>query len=239
MAHAHTPTDDSACCTKSAALLDPPTIQDIKSLSYQDLLRRYARGVEVFDRRVFELSQDQLDHCFLPEPDGSEGVGRWSVRMLLGHCADAEMVLTMRIRRAIGEDGPVVEMWDENAFIDSGIYAGRSSADPGERLGHAAGATPPPVAGFVAVIHTLRRWMVEQFLALDESVLERTVMHPERGATSARTFLVYNVYHLERHAAFCNRKIERFLGPLIDEPIPAGGCGAGCACAAKNAEASA
>ena len=85
---------------------------------HEALLVRYLRGVGNFDERVYDLTDEQADTAFLPDA----GVGRWPVRVLLGHLADAELVYTYRVRRTIAEDAPVLALWDENAFVDGGIY---------------------------------------------------------------------------------------------------------------------
>ena len=56
----------------------------------------------------FELPDDQLDRAYAP--------GKWSVRYLLHHLADAETVLYDRVRRVISEPRQVLWVFDENAF---------------------------------------------------------------------------------------------------------------------------
>ena len=80
-------------------------------------------GLQRFDSRIFELSDEQMDMAFLPDA----GVGRWPVRVLVGHLADAELAFIHRMRRAVAEENPVLAVWDENAFIDAGLYAAGSS----------------------------------------------------------------------------------------------------------------
>jgi hypothetical protein len=75
-------------------------------------------GSETLDKRVFQLSAEQVDQAFLPDA----GVGRWPIRVLLGHLADAELAFVHRMRRVVGEDSPVFSVWDENSFIDANIY---------------------------------------------------------------------------------------------------------------------
>jgi len=111
------------------------------------------------------------------------------------------------------EENPVLGVWDENAFIDSGLYAGGQY----------------PVGGFVAVIHTLRRWTAEWLATLSPEQLDRKAMHPERGPQSVRTILSYTTWHLEHHARFLNAKICKLLGPAPE----GGGCGEGCGCHKK------
>jgi hypothetical protein len=119
--------------------------------------------------------------------------------VLLGHLADAELAQVHRVRRTIAEDHPVLSTWDENAFIDSGLY-GSASTGPE----HPAGA-------FVAVLHTLRKWNSQWLRTLSEEHWERKALHPERGELSVRTMMSYLSWHLEHHAWFLNSKIELLL----------------------------
>lgn len=210
-----------------------PRIEDFRMLDTLALIARYRRGIESFDRRIFFLDEERLDMAFLPDA----GVGRWPIRVLVGHLADAEIATVHRVRRAVAEDHPVIAAWDENAFIDAGVYGRSSSAkNAGEPLPAGPGGSAFPLAGFVAVVHTLRRWMSEWLLTLTPSQWERAALHPERGELSVRTLLDYDAWHLEHHAWYLNAKVERLLGPdTAEEPdqTPAsaqGGCGSGCGC---------
>lgn len=187
-------------------------IEPLEALPTAELIARYRAGLEGFDRRLFELSDEQADQAFVPEA----GVGRWPVRTLVGHLADAELVFTHRMRKAVAEENPLVSAWDENAFIDAGLYAGGQH----------------PVAAFVAVIHTIRRWTAMWLQTLGEEQMARRIMHPEWGELTVRRMLAMTTYHLEHHARFLNAKICRMLGPApAEEAAPAGGgCGPACGC---------
>ncbi len=186
-----------------------PTYAQIQALPAPDLINRYAIAVENFDRRVFELTDDQLDLAFLPEAK----VGNWPARVLLGHLADAELLYVHRMRRTIGEDQPVLALWDENGAIDAGLYSGPDK----------------PIGAFVATIHTLRRWTSEWLATLTPEQLQRRALHPQRGEMTVRKMLHDLTWHLEHHAKFLNAKVERMLGPAKAEK-PTGGCGPSCAC---------
>jgi uncharacterized damage-inducible protein DinB len=173
------------------------------------LILRYRKGLEMVDARVFELSDEQLDMAFLPDA----GVGNWPVRVLIGHLADAELAYTHRMRRAVAEENPVVNAWDENAFVDAGLYAGGQH----------------PIAGFIAVIHTTRRWTAEWLSTLTSEQLQRRVMHETKGEMTVRRMLAMTTWHLEHHVRFLNSKICKFLGPAPE----GGSCGAGCGCGKK------
>lgn len=174
-----------------------PTRQVILALPISQLIDRYAAGSECFERRTLDLTDAQQDTAFRPE----SGVGRWSCRILIGHVADAELVYSHRLRRAVAEENPVFAVWDENAFIDSGLYASEK------------GGADRPLAGSVALIHTVRLWTADWLRSLDAADFERKALHPEAGPQTVRSILVTAVWHLEHHAWFLSRKLERLLGP--------------------------
>lgn len=183
----------------------PPPLDHFLALPPADLVARFAVGVERFDRRVFKLTDEQADTAFLDGVKSPSGVslGRWPVRVLLGHLADAELAFTFRMRRVAAEDHPVLEAWDENAFIDGGLYGtDRTPADKRQPLG-----------AFVATVFTLRKWTGEWLRSLDPAAFNRTGMHTIRGEQSLKTILAYDTWHLEHHAVFLNAKVEKFLGP--------------------------
>lgn len=178
-----------------------PDINAFLAMTPAQLLEHFRIGVENFDRRVFHLSDEQLDMAWLPEA----GVGRWPCRVLLGHLADAELFFIGRMRQMVAEERPVFSVWDEEAFIDSGMYAGPA--------GGGGGKPGQPIAGFLAAIHTLRKWSSEWLASLSPDKFERKAMHPIRGEQTMRIVLAYDTWHLEHHAWYLNAKIHRLLGP--------------------------
>lgn len=199
---------------QAGRVMEDATVEQLLSLAREELIARYRQGLGSFDRRVVELSDEQMDQAFLPEA----GVGRWPVRVLVGHVADAELAYTHRMRRAVAEENPVLSAWDVEAFIDAGLYAdGRQ-----------------PVAGFIAVTHTMRRWTAEWLMTLEPEQFARQALHPERGAETVHQMLALAVWHLEHHARYLNAKICRLLGPAPVEQASGGGCGAGCGCRGRN-----
>lgn len=210
-----------SCCKTTQGLPAMGIIAPVEafhSMTLPELVRRFRRGVENFDRRMFDLSEEQLDQAFLPDA----GVGRWPVRVVLGHLADADLVAVHRMRKIVAEDNPILTEWDEHAFIDQNLY--------GVGQGMAGGGV---VGAFVAAIHVLRQWTGMWLASLSDSQLARTGMHPTHGPQSVRDIAVYYTWHLESHAAFINAKVERFLGPqaaVEEQKQAAGSCGSGCGC---------
>jgi hypothetical protein len=173
------------------AMADKPVIETFRALPAAALIERYRLGVEGggLDRRVFELNDEQLDMAWLPEAN----VGRWPVRVLLGHLADADLFFAGRLRQVVAEDSPTFGVWDENAFIESGLYTGPSQ----------------PIGGFIATIYTLRKWLGPWLATLSDAQLSRQALHPQRGPQTTRIILEYATWHLEHPAWFLKAKCER------------------------------
>jgi len=224
-------TTPAAILAALSNLTEPCSAIQLATLPSGQLIARYRKGVENFDRRLFKLSESQIDQAFLPNVGGAADVGRWPVRVLLGHLADADLAQSHRMRRAVGEDNPVLSSWDENAFIDNDVYG----------LNHALATDPAAqqhavmnvLGGNVALIHTVRQWTGQWLSTLTEAQLGRTAMHPERGSLSVKLMLASMVWHLEHHARFLARKLDRLVGPDVEDEAPKGGCGAGCGCKSK------
>jgi hypothetical protein len=65
--------------------------------------------------KYFHLSDEELPRKYAP--------GKWSVRFILHHLADAETVLSDRIRRTISEPRSVLWAFDQDAWASGLDYA--------------------------------------------------------------------------------------------------------------------
>lgn len=184
------------------------------------LLERYRTASHVLDARVLGLDDEQLDRAF----DPAVGAGSWSCRTLLGHTTDADLVFATRMRRTIAEDRPMLTLFDEHAFLRSGIYEPIAQQIPGSLAGSVV-----PAGGYIAMLHTLRRWSGQWLATLPEQAFDRMAHHPERGEVTLRRLVEYAARHLEHHAWFLRRKLDLICGPEAANPT-AGGCGPGCRC---------
>ncbi len=199
----------------------PPCLELFESLPILHLLERYRTASHVLDARVLQLDEADLDREFKPEDEA----GQWSCRTLLGHLTDADLVFSTRLRRTIAEDRPMLTLFDEHAFLASGIYEPTSHQIPGSLAGSTV-----PAAGYVAMLHTLRRWSGQWLATLPEAAFHRTALHPERGEITLRRLVEYAACHVEHHAWFLRRKLDLILGPNAEQSTSQG-CGPGCRCA--------
>ncbi|MCA9311425.1 MAG: DinB family protein [Phycisphaerales bacterium] len=166
-----------------------PEVEPFHALPLEALIERYRSGTASLNATVLRLGDEQADQCFLPDADA----GRWSCRMLLGHLADAEMICGFRMRKLVAEPGSEMAMWDQDAFVDAGLYSG-----PGQ-----------PMAGFVAVVHTTRLWLSEWLGGLPEAAWACRGLHLRRGEMTLRQLVAFTAWHLEHHAWYLDRKLAR------------------------------
>ena len=138
------------------------------------LLERYRRGAE--------LLAVVLTGVFGEEEDFAPAPGKWSVRQIVAHLADAEMVGAHRFRQVIAEDNPTLIAYNQDAWTANLDYARRK---PKQSL------------------ETFRRIRAENhelLKGLPESAFERAGNHSENGRMTLRQLLEGYAGHAESHA---------------------------------------
>jgi len=109
--------------------------------------------------------------------------GKWTIRQIVAHLADAEIVGTMRMRRVIAEDDPKLEAFDQNAWAANLDYARRKTSQ---------------------TLETFRRMRGENYellKELPEAAFDRAGIHSERGRLTLKQLLQGYAEHAENHAA--------------------------------------
>jgi DinB superfamily len=140
-----------------------------------DLLERLRRGAELVAVSITGAAGSEVD--YEPQP------GKWSIRQIVAHLADSEMVAAMRVRQIIAEDNPKLEAWDQDAWVRNLDYARRK---PSQSL------------------ETFRRIRAENYdlmKELPEAAFERAGLHSERGPVTLKQLLQLIAEHAENHAA--------------------------------------
>ncbi|HLH15960.1 MAG TPA: DinB family protein [Bryobacteraceae bacterium] len=138
------------------------------------LLERYRRGPE--------LLAVILTGVYGEEEDFSVAPGKWSIRQIVAHLADAEMVGAHRFRQVIAEDNPTLVAFDQDAWTRNLDYARRK---PKQSL------------------ESFRRVRAENYELLKElppEAFDRAGNHTERGRVTLRELLEGYAGHAESHA---------------------------------------
>ena len=138
------------------------------------LLERFRRAPEVLAVVLTGVFGDEED--FTPAP------GKWSIRQIIAHLADAEMVMAHRFRQVIAEKNPTIVAFDQDAWAKNLDYARRK---PKQSL------------------ETFRRMRAENhelLKELPESAFARTGNHTERGSITLLQIVEGAAQHAESHA---------------------------------------
>ena len=123
-----------------------------------------------------------LTGVFGEEEDFIAAPGKWSIRQIVAHLADSEMVGAHRMRQVIAEDNPTLIAFDQDAWTRNLDYARRK---PKQSL------------------ETFRRVRAENhelLKGLPESAFERAGNHSENGPMTLRRLLEGYAQHAESHA---------------------------------------
>ena len=80
-------------------------------------LERFRRGAEVLATVLTGAAGEEVD--FAPAP------GKWTIRQIMAHLADAEMVGAHRLRLVVAEDNPTLTSFDQDAWTRNLDYARR------------------------------------------------------------------------------------------------------------------
>src|SRR3989454_3847871 len=137
-------------------------------------LDRFRRGAELLATVLTGAAGEEID--FVPAP------GKWTIRQIMAHLADAELVGAHRLRLVIAEDNPTLTAFDQDAWTRNLDYARRKPTQS---------------------LDTFRRLRAENYELLKdlpESAFDRVGMHTENGPMSLRRLLAGYADHAESHA---------------------------------------
>jgi hypothetical protein len=91
----------------------------------------------------------------------SPAPGKWSVREILCHLADCEIVFAYRLRQTLAEPHHVIQPFDQDAWAQTYAAYDAQSA--------------------LAVFTAVRNYNVKLIASLPPEALSKPVIHPERG----------------------------------------------------------
>jgi DinB superfamily len=139
-----------------------------------DLLERFRRGPELLAVVLTGVFGEEED--FIPAP------GKWSIRQIIAHLADSEIVCAHRLRQIIAEDQPTLIAFDQDAWARNLDYARRKPKQSLESFRRVRGEN------------------YELLKEVPESAYTRTGNHSERGPITLLFQLELLAAHAESHA---------------------------------------
>jgi uncharacterized damage-inducible protein DinB len=126
-------------------------------------------------RRVAQLVE-QIGPDRLETPPAP---GKWSVRDIISHLADGEMVFAFRLRQTLAEDHHVIQPFDQDLWAKSYPACDASLA--------------------LAVLTALRAWNIALIRSVKQADLSKPVTHPERGTMTFQTIIETMAGHDRNH----------------------------------------
>jgi hypothetical protein len=138
------------------------------------LLERFRRGPELLAVVLTGVYGEEEDFVTAP--------GKWSVRQIIAHLADTELVMGVRMRLVAAQENPPLTPFDQEAWARNLGYAKRK---PKQSL------------------ETLRRLRAENYELIRDlpaEAFERNGMHAERGPLTLQQIVETCANHVESHA---------------------------------------
>lgn len=139
-----------------------------------ELLERFRRGGELIAVVSTGAAGSELDYHSEP--------GKWSIRQIVCHLADTELVTAIRFRAILSEDNPTVHAFDQNAWAEKLDYHKRKFSQTLESF------------------RRLRSENHELIRELGEDAFARKAIHSKRGEMTLLDFLRLFTHHVESHA---------------------------------------
>jgi uncharacterized damage-inducible protein DinB len=116
------------------------------------------------------------------QADAPPAPGKWSVREIISHHADCELVFSFRLRQTLSEEHAIIQPFDQETWSKR----------------YAAYDLPSALALFTAT----RNWNLKLLTTVDEADRHRPTTHPERGTmilwTIVETMAGHDINHLQQ-----------------------------------------
>lgn len=129
---------------------------------------------ELLHALIDPLSPAQVDHA--------PALGKWSIREIVSHLADCELVFGFRLRQALAEDHPIIQPFDQTAWAER--YGGYD------------------IASALRMFEATRNWNVKLLTTVNDADRHRPITHPERGTmtlwTIVETMAGHDINHLQQ-----------------------------------------
>jgi hypothetical protein len=80
----------------------------VEAQERKNLIEQYRRGYEAVAEALLKITPEELDSR--PAPN------KWSVREIVHHLADSEMIAAARLRFLLAQDRPTIQGYDQDEF---------------------------------------------------------------------------------------------------------------------------
>ena len=152
------------------------------------MIDEYVRGAAIPAAAIRGLTAGDLDA--LPV------AGTWSIRQIVLHLMDSDLIAADRMKRIIAEDSPALIGFDESAFAQKLFYTDLDASAAAE------------------LFRRNRLLMAEILKRLPDSAYLRMGVHNQRGRITLEQMVELSVRHLDHHMKFLKHKRQLLGKPL-------------------------
>ncbi len=152
------------------------------------MIDEYVRGSAIPAAAIRGLTAKDLDA--LPV------AGTWSIRQIVLHLMDSDLIAADRMKRIIAEDSPALIGFDESAFAQKLFYTDLDASAAAE------------------LFRRNRLLMTEILKRLPDSAYLRMGVHNQRGRITLEQMVELSVRHLDHHMKFLKHKRQLLGKPL-------------------------
>jgi hypothetical protein len=146
---------------------------------HNEAVALFRRGPEILEAVIAGVSEEESK--FAPAP------GKWTIRQIVRHLTDCEIVAGMRLRQIVAEDRPLMAVFDQDLWAEHLHYNNCDAFDSARKF------------------RILRDDMSDVLERLPAGQFERVGLHPERGAWTLREWVNHFGVHTEKHAGQIQR----------------------------------
>jgi hypothetical protein len=147
-----------------------------------NLIDEYARGAK--------LLCDAMQSANSVDADARPIAGKWSIREVVCHLADSEILYADRMKRVIAEDSPTFFGADPDLFCP------------------ALACSQRPLENELAVVTAIRAHMLPILRSCAANDFQRTGVHSVDGPLTLEKLLERVTGHIPHHVAFIEEKLK-------------------------------
>ncbi len=152
------------------------------------LVTQYRAGPAILHRAVAGLTAEQLNSIPIP--------GTWSIRQVVCHIADSEILYADRIKRILAEDEPPLMKADPASYLNSHAIENRNLDDE------------------LNLIEAIRVHITQILRALTSDQFNRQGIHSTDGRMTLRTVVERVTAHIPHHVSFIEAKRRRLVAAV-------------------------
>jgi hypothetical protein len=155
-------------------------------MEIQNLIDRYEAGIDAMHQALRGTQEELLDV--------SPGPGKWTIRQIVVHVADADVVTAMRFRQIAAEPGAKLIAWDQD------VWAGKLNYEQ------------QPLEDALQAFTFVRRYTANMLRNIPASAWQQTGDHSEKGPVKLLDLVEYMGEHAFKHAEQIRAIRQKFAG---------------------------